>query len=202
LLIQSRLYFAIFPAWALLSGAGLDALWSLRAGGIRFGRLASALALFMFGLNTFAVGKDVILRDPLRYLLRLENSADYLQRNMGSYSAAMRVIDDLPAQSHVLFLWEARGFYCQPRCDSDEAIDRWFHDASLRDNALEMAEAWRAEGFTHMLIYNQGAEFIRAQDSRPGTNDWTLLDQTLALLPVERRIGGAYTLYRLPQNEP
>jgi len=199
LLIQSRLYFAIFPAWAALAGAGLDGIWALRAGGVRFGRLAGALAALMLAMNVFSTGADFIHRNPLAYVLRQEGEEQYLQRTMGAHAAAMRAIEELPKGSRVLMLWEGRGYYCQPRCDSDEVIDRWYHDSHLYPASQALIQAWVRQGYTHVLIFNLGADYVREQDPAGASMDWALLNTTLAGLTTEKEIGGrAYSLYRLP----
>jgi hypothetical protein len=200
LLIQSRLFFVVFPAWAMLAGCGMQALWDLKAGGIRFGRLAGALVIFFLGLNLSSTALDFVQRDPLAYILRFQDQSEYLQNRMGPYAAAMQAIESLPPGSRVLMLWEARGFYCQPRCNSDEVIDRWFHDSRTYGDENAIMRAWQMEGYTHMLLFNLGADFVRDDDPAGARMDWALLDRTLARLAVEQSIdGGVYTLYRIPQ---
>ena len=203
LLIQSRLFFVIFPAWAILAGAGMQNLWELRAGGVRFGRLAGALVIFLLGLNLSSTGLDFVQRDPVAYILRFQDKSEYLQKRIGPYAAAMQAIGSLAPGSRVLMLWEARGYYCQPRCDSDEVIDRWFHDSTTYHDQSAILRAWQEEGYTHLLLFNLGAEFVRDDDPAGARMDWALLDQILASLAVEQSIdGGDYTLYRIPLVSP
>ncbi len=56
LLNQSRLYFAFFPAWAVLGGAGFAAFGRLKITGIRFGRIAAALVLLVMFFAVFETG--------------------------------------------------------------------------------------------------------------------------------------------------
>ncbi len=56
LLIQSRLYFAMFPAWAVLGGIGLSAFDTLNVQGVRFGRLAAVLVVLVLGFSAFETG--------------------------------------------------------------------------------------------------------------------------------------------------
>jgi len=199
LLIQTRLFFIFFPAWAVLAGAGIDAIWNLKFSNIRFGFLIGVLTILMFGLNVFSLGKSFVSRNPALYILRLEDEQTYLLRNLGSYTRAMETIQGLPSNSHVLMLWEARGYYCQPRCDSDEIIDRWFHDSTKYTTSLSILQTWHNQGFTYMLINNQGKDFVRENDPAGKMINWSLLDTTLANLTIEKEIdGGVYTLYRLP----
>ncbi len=111
----------------------------------------------------------------------------------------METVQGLPANSHVLMLWETRGYYCQPRCDSDEVIDRWPHNSSIYTDSLSMLQTWHDQGYTDLLIYNAGEDFVRENDPEGETTNWPLLDLIVANLTVEKEIAnGAYTLYKLP----
>jgi 4-amino-4-deoxy-L-arabinose transferase-like glycosyltransferase len=199
LLIQTRLFFVFFPAWAVLAGAGIDAIWNLNLTGIRFRILIGVLAILMFGMNVFSLGESYVIQDPALYVLRLEDEQSYLLRNLGSYALAMETLQSLPGNSHVLLLWETRGYYCQPRCDSDEVIDRWFHDSSIYANSPAILKSWHDQGYTDLLIYNPGKAFILENDPEGKIINWSLLNSTLANLTVIKEIGGgAYTLYRIP----
>lgn len=200
LLIQTRLYFAIFPALAILAGAGIHAFWNLSSMGVRFGRLTWMLAMFMFGLNVFAFCSGMVTSiNPFSYLLQGEDRNSYLLRRLGGYMLAMQSVKTLPDHSQVLMLWEPRGYYCQPLCDSDEVLDRWSSDSSKYFDSPAVMHAWKNQGYSHILIFNTGKEFIRTEDPQGASINWALLDATLKDLTVEKQIqGGIYTLYRLP----
>jgi hypothetical protein len=200
LLIQTRLYFVFFPAWAVLAGAGMDAIWNLKSSHIRFGRLIGVLTVLMFGLSILSAGTSFVAQNPALYILRLEGEDNYLAGNLGSYAVAMEAIGALPNHSRVLMLWETRGYYCQPGCDSDEIIDRWHHDATLYATTKAIVQAWHDLGYTQLLVFNVGKDFVRKYDiPLEQTMHWALLDSTLTSLPVQEQIDeGAYTLYRIP----
>lgn len=196
LLIQSRLFFGIFPAWALLAGAGMDSIWNLRAMNIRFGRVAGALVILMFGFNLFASWTGFIARDPLAYVIRLEDEQKYLSRNMGTYASAIENIRALPAESRVLMLWEARGMGCWPRCDADEVIDHWYVEVRTYQTPERILASWQDKGYTHLLLFQAGADYIREREPRYATEDWHKLETLLSHLPPPT-IVGSYKLYTL-----
>lgn len=196
LLIQARLYFGIFPAWALLAGAGMEAVWKLRAMNIRFGRVAGVLVLLMLGFNLFATWTDFIARKPLGYVLRQETQQRYLVRNMGPYANVMETINELPPSSQVLMLWEARGYYCRPKCDADEVIDRWYNDINTYQTSEAVLQTWKEKGYSHLLLFQAGADFIRDSDPRYTDDQWKKLDTILEELPSPNFIGN-YALYSL-----
>ncbi len=200
LLLQTRLYLAFFPAWAVLAGAGFEAIGKLSSTTIRFGRLLKVLVVSMCGMTLFYLIGDFVHSNPALYVFRLEDEKTFLYRNMGAYAAAMDAVDSLPASAHVLMLWETRGYYCEPRCDPDEIIDRWFDDGHLNGTSQAVIQEWHQQGYTDLLIFNLGMEYVRTHDyPQEQKMHWSLLDSTLRSLTVEEQVAdGAYTLYHLP----
>jgi hypothetical protein len=114
LLLQTRLYFIIFPAWVLLAVAGYRSIAKINSHNIRFGRLANTLILLALLFNAFYTIKVIAATNPMVVILNLESHESYLIRNLGGYEIAMQAIQSLPGNSKVLMLWEARSFECQP----------------------------------------------------------------------------------------
>ena len=111
----------------------------------------------------------------------------------------MQMIKSLKGNPQVLMLWETRGFECQPKCDPDEIIGRWYHDWSIYQNSDSIIITWKDQGYTHVLLNRIGADFVRMYDSNaPGPEYWEGLQTTIeALIPVQENMGG-YELYQLP----
>jgi hypothetical protein len=198
LLHQTRLYFAMFPAWAILAGIGFDTLSKQTFLGIRFGRISSVLILLILGFNVFKTYVDFNAKNPVAVLLGSQTRETYLRSNLGAYAYAMEKINQLPPESKILMLWEARDFYCLPRCDGDEVIDRWYHDVHELKKPETILNTWRSEGYTHLLYYRAGAEFVRLDnaDNDPDFH-WEVLDTLLATLPQVGEVGDSYSLYLL-----
>jgi hypothetical protein len=199
-LVQTRLYFVFFPTWAVLAGAGMHAVQDLKVANLRFGLLVRALVLLMVALEVLSLAADFAARNPGLYVLRGEDSHSYLTRNLGPYSLAMQAIGDLPPRGRTLMLWETRGYYCLPQCDSDEVIDRWYHDATLHGSPDAIIKAWHDQGYTHLLVFDWGREYVQEHDyPQERTMHWSVLDATLRSLSIEKQIGeDAYTLYAIP----
>jgi hypothetical protein len=201
-LLQSRLYFALFPPLAVLAGAGYTALSQSALPGVRLGRIASVLVLLVLGLNVFELGIHTLNQGAFQHLLALRTSDAYLADNLGWYAPAMKELRELPADSRVLMLWETRSFYCWPACEPDETIDRWLRERYANGSASprtleEILHAWRQSGYTHLLFYRLGADFIRRQSTDYQPADWQALDDLLSRLSPVRDFGDAYTLYWL-----
>ena len=198
LLIQSRLYFAIFPAWALLSGAGFAALIKLKNATVRFDRIAVVLIIIVWSFSFLEIILYTHDLNPAGAILGIQTKEDYMIKNLGGYGRAVEVMQGLNPNSRVIMLWETRGLYCQPICDSDEVIDRWFHDVRIYLQPDKIISNWKSHGFTHMLLHNQGAKFIEANDERYTTNDWKTLENLRGQLVLLKSLNDIYFLYELP----
>jgi hypothetical protein len=195
LLSQTRLYAVFFPAFTVLSASGFGSISKLDIPDVRLGRVVSAVVLLVVGLNLVQIAVIVTRSGALDFLVGSLSSRDYLERNLGWYSPAMDAIRELPHGSKILMLWEPRGYYCIPNCDSDEVIDRWRVDFNRYKNESSILDAWREAGFSHLLFHNSGADFIRSDDDRYTQHEWDALDILLSKLPLEQEFGGVYTLY-------
>jgi hypothetical protein len=198
-LIQTRLYFVIFPAWAFLCAAGYLTISKIKTPGLRFGNIAAAFIVMALGFNTFATLTNFLASGAALAALTPEAHKAYLERNLGAYEVAMQEINQLPTHSQVLMLWETRGFACLPKCDSDEVIDRWPSDWTIYKNSQAILKAWKQAGYTHLLINQRGADFIKEYDRNgPTTESWDALNTLLTSLPLEKDIAGSYKIYTLP----
>jgi hypothetical protein len=197
LLLQTRLYFALFPAFAVLAGGGFAILARQKIPGLRLGRVAGALVTLVLALSALESGLHIIQQNSLRYLAAIENRNAYLEHNLGWYAPAVQAVKELPESTQVLLLFEPRSLYCLPGCQPDEVIDRWLADLDRLGDAQVVLADWRESGYTHLLYNQAGVEFLQTQDEHFDYVNWDALDTLLAGLPVTADFGGAYILYEL-----
>ncbi|MGB7538609.1 MAG: hypothetical protein WBM17_08735 [Anaerolineales bacterium] len=197
LLVQPRLYLPLFPGIALLSAYGFEGLWTIRLPGFRLGAAAAVMGALVLAVQLAGFGQSWIASGGAGYLTGSLTRTEYLERNLGWYIRAMDSTQALPEGSRVLMLWEPRGFYCGRVCSEDATLDRWYLAMRGGMTVEEVLARWRAEGWTHILLFDSGADFER--DSRPEyePSDWEALDRMRALLRVVERFGDGYTLYSL-----
>ncbi len=158
-LAHLRYLFPMFPALALAVSIGLASLKEALLYKIGRAVVLGALAISaVFSSLTFTAS------GAARVALGLEDEDDYLTRALGAHYLAMQQINALPRDARVLMLWEPRGFYCFPRCLPDDALDRWWHDRQLEEDPFRIAHRWRAEGITHVLIYEAGGRFLLREE--------------------------------------
>jgi hypothetical protein len=196
-LLQTRLYFAVFPAIVLLTGAGFLVFEDHNLPDLRINFIASALVSVALAFNLIQVGVFTLKQGAPQALLSLRTKEEYLGDNLGWFVPTMDGVRSLPAGSRVLMIWESRSFYCAPKCFPDEILDRWLRDLDVQEDPAKVLALWRQAGFSHLLYYRSGDEFLRHEDSRYLGIDWKGLDQLLAELPPPEEFGEAYELYRL-----
>jgi hypothetical protein len=197
LLVQTRLFVVLFPVWAFLAAAGFAYAIQVQVASVRLGRIALAIVLLFLSFNLFETFSEILPKRSLESNFGLLGHDDYLSRNLGDLYAASETVQQLPSGSRVVMLWETRSFYCAPVCDPDEVIDRWYHEARLHNTATEIQSAWLEQGYTHMLIWESGFEFVRDFDNAKfNQRDWLLLAELRETLGPGQQIG-SYTLYPL-----
>ncbi len=200
LLVQTRLFVVLFPIWCLLATAGFVQVTRLNAASIRFGRIALTLVLLFLTFNVLETFSDVLPKRSLEQNFGLLPGDEYLRRNLGDLYTVSMLIQQLPSEQRVLMLWETRGLYCVPRCEPDEIIDRWYQEVHLHPTAEKIRDAWLAQGYTHLLIWEAGFEFVRDYDNAKfKPSDWQKLEALRNMLGMPQRIG-SYTLYPLKKR--
>lgn len=198
-LAQTRLLFPVFPLLAFAGAVGLSDLAAddrlrVPAGVARF------VTAVVVGVMAAAYGVDVVRTNPLPVLAGFETEDSYLTRQLQAYYLTMEQINQLPADARVLFLWEARTYYCHRDCVPDSLINRWWHDQQTFGDPAAIAADWQEAGFTHVLIFEAGGRFLIEQEPYdPLTeDDWAALAdlREKALTPVWAELD-SYTLYEL-----
>jgi hypothetical protein len=159
----------------------------------RFVNIAVGLTLFLTAID---VGFLTLQINPLPYLLGQESRDDYLARRLGAYYAAMQEINErLPAEAKVVFLWEPRSYYCQVDCRPDSILDEFPHLVNQYGSAGGIAQAWQAEGVTHVLVHRSGLNLI-LQEAPEKIDQTVLSDPQACCWQKDFDIVGAYQLYR------
>jgi hypothetical protein len=197
-LTQPRLYMALFPGIALLSAYGFERLWGIRLAFLRLGAFAAVMTVLVMAVQAIGFARDWAAAGIPGYLAGSLSGKRYLEDNLGWYARAMEYCRSLPEGSRVLMLWEPRGLYCGGSCSEDATLDRWYLAMRSGKTADELVQTWRSEGWTHLLIFDAGAEFERAGRSEYLPADWDALERLRSLLPAAERFGDGYTLYTIP----
>ncbi len=217
-LAETRLLLPAFPLLCLAGAYGLHCLRAWDRKVLRLSRVVGGVVVLVLIVNLLTETHAFLAIRPLAPLFGLESRADYLGRRLGAHFAAMRRLNEqLPAESRTLFLWEPRGYYCRHPAQPDATLDALAQLRAGHSSASAALAALRAAGFTHLLLYRAGLEFLCQPTPRPPTldsllgqslpqqslypltdDDLRFLDDLLAQCRMVADLGGVYEIYRLP----
>jgi hypothetical protein len=205
-LFQTRLLLPCLTLVAPVMAFLLEHLDTLMPGTLSARRLAiTALGLSML-LHATAWTIQTTAVDPLPVLVGRETERAYLERNLGAHAVAMRNLAGLPPSARVLFLWEPRTYYSPRPAYPDAILDNWAHAVHQFGSARDAAQQWQSEGYTHILLYRRGLDFVMRTGLDPLT-PYTLSELKVLLGEYAERMEFAaepeYELYALrPAGAP
>lgn len=158
LLWQTRLLFPAFPLLAILAAEGWRRLSQLELPQISAQRFASLVIALVLGLSVVSHTLATVRDRPFEVLLGFEAREEFLARFLGPhYAMAAWINTNLPQNARIVSLWEPRAYYIDRRIEPDAILDRFAHLNFLyRGDADAIAEMWRREGFTHVLLFRAG----------------------------------------------
>jgi hypothetical protein len=198
---QPRLFLSVVPALALVGCAGAVALLGLSSATLRLAFIVNAAIVLVLALSALENAVYFAAHSPLGYLAGAQPASAYRADRLGWHQVALERVNALPAGSRILFLWEARSLGCEAhiRCLPDVVIDRWWYLQRQDLGAAGAVALWRAQGVTHVLLYDLGADFTRREGSDAyEPRDWAELEALPAQLSLVELIGGTYRLFALP----
>lgn len=161
LLMQTRLLFPAFPAFAILAAIAFERLRALDLPQFSLQRFTRLVVLLVLGLTALNYAIGFASSSALAYLVGAESRAAYLRRNLGDYGAALRFINTaLPRDARVLFLWEPRVYYAERAAQPDSILDAWTHWRWQHRDVDAIAAELRGRAYTHLLLNRAGLDFI------------------------------------------
>ncbi len=198
LLLQTRMMFPLLPIFAVLAGYGFHAASRLTLASVRVRRILTALVLMTLAFTTIEISLDTLRKGAPQAALAMTSQSDYLANNLGWFQPAMQAVQELPAGSRALMIYEPRSLYCLPVCQPDESLDRWRRDWMRFAEAGKIRQQWLREGFTHVLVFRSGVEFMQNNpDPKHPVESLRALNAFLNDLSAPQNFGGVYELYAL-----
>ena len=97
---------------------------------------------------------------PEQVLLGNESKAGFLSRMVRDYSGIEYVNDKLPDDAKVLFLWDARGYYCAKNCMADINQSEWVARVQRSGNIKEVSNQLQKENVTHLFFSKEDASYF------------------------------------------
>jgi hypothetical protein len=199
-MIQPRFLFPGLPPLAVLAAIAFNSLRSLQLNSFSVHRILGCLIALVLVLTIIQVGSDMLQNQNLRVLTGALSEEDYLYHRLAWYYAAISKINNLPEGSRVIFLFEPRSYHCPPqRCFPDGILDIWYHARRQGGTAVSIAQEWGEEGFTHVLLYNLGAQMLHdAENEMFIEEDWVELERLKIMqLTLIENFGDSHLLFEL-----
>lgn len=221
-LAQTRLLLPAFPLLCLAGAYGLGCLPHWDRPSLRLSRVVVGMVLLILIANLLSALVDLASIRPLAPLLGLESRSDYEVRRLGAYAVAMAALDEeLPAQARVLFFWEPRGYHAAREVQADPTLDNLSQLMQSHPDAAAAETALRSKGFSHILLYKAGLDFLRGPTPLPPTlmdffrqppstesmypirgEELDFLDELTARCVEVWQLDAIYRLYRLTGSVP
>jgi len=160
-LFQSRLFLPGFVVLVPLLSEVLVRLPALDRPTFSLVTFVRPLVGVVLVLNLASQTLDLLRVNPFGYLVGYESRPAYLERILGDHYRAMEQLEEMVAEDgRVLFLWEPRSYYSPRPAQPDAILDNWSHLIYLYGDEDRVAAHLRAEGFTHVLLYQWGLDFV------------------------------------------
>ena len=197
---QARLLFPALIPFAMPTALAWDSLKAFDTSNLRISFLINALIVVVLTLTVLDNAIFVLQRNPLAVALGAQTRERYIGRINPSYAALMSLMGNLPADAKVYSLFEPRT-YGLPRPTQPDAIIYNFADDAYRyKTSAEIIAHWKAQQYTHIVVYERGLDFMiqfGAAKFTPATQD--LLDETLRQLkPISQTPDQIYSVYEIP----
>jgi hypothetical protein len=182
LLMQTRLLFPAFPAFALLAALAYERLSAFDLPQFSLQRFARLVMLLVFGLTALGYAIGFASGGTFAYLVGVESREAYLARHLGAYGAALRFINtELPRDARIVFLWEPRSYYAARATQPDAILDAWTHLRWQYHDSATIAAELRARGYTHVLLHRAGLDYFLQSGYDPiSLDDVRALEELLA----------------------
>lgn len=197
---QTRLLFPALLPFAIPAALGWDALARLDTSNLRISFLFNAVVGIILALTVFESGVFTLQRNPLAVALGAQTREQYIARVNPPYAALAQLMNSLPANARLYSLFEPRSYDLPRSTYPDPILANFAHDLHLYKTPEAIIRQWKAQGFTHILVYEQGRQFMLennpAYQSAPLQN---ALSETLGLLQLTRQTpDGVYSIYQIP----
>ena len=197
---QARLLLPGLIPFAIPAALGWEALKSFNSSKFRISFFTNVVIAVVITLTLFDNGLFMLQRNPLAVALGAQSRLGYVGRVNPSYAALIQIMEGLPSNAYLYSLFEPRSYSLPRRIQPDAINYNFAHDLYLYKTPSEVIQHWKAQGYTHILIYERGLDFV-VHDSASGFTSATQesLSETLnGLELVTQTPDKVYSIYRIP----
>jgi len=197
---QARLLFPAIMAFSIPTALGWDAIQEADTSSLRISFIVNVLITIVITLTVFENGVFTLQRNPLAVIFGAQSREGYIKRVASSYAELIQNMDKLPANASVYSLFEPRSYGLPRSIQPDAIVSNFAHDLYLYKSPGEIINTWKREGYTHILVYERGRQFILESNTeylKPGLGD--ALTETLSRLQlVNQTPDQIYSIYKIP----
>ncbi|MFN8400658.1 MAG: glycosyltransferase family 39 protein [Anaerolineales bacterium] len=197
-LFQGRYLFPPLIPLAIPFAVGLNALFQIDISPLRISRIVRAMLAFTVFVNLINFSLHVVVRHPISVVLGITSRQVYVEERQPGYARAMKLVNELPENANVYFLFEPRSYGFTRNVQPDGLNQNFSHDLWLYKTPKKMVDIWKRQGYTHILLAKDGATFIF--ESNPmELKEEAMLEQVERMLVFLRETkSGEYILYGIP----
>ena len=197
---QTRLLYPALIPFALPTALGWRAVKKLDTPTLRISFIVNLIVASVVLVTLADTALYVVKRNPLAYALGLETRADYLAKTIPHYAQAIELVAQTPEEAQIYSILEPRSYYLPREVQIDAILGNLGHDLYLYGSPEAVVQSWKEAGYTHVLFYRLGADFLAENDPRlfpPEQQDAmdTIIRDYLDLAGTTPN--GAYELYRI-----
>ena len=185
---QSRLLFPGLMLLAPLMALAWEKISLLDSPKLKVSFILRVLIIGSMLINLLDFGLFVLVRNPLAVSLGIVNRQEYFDKIQPNYADALKLVNTTPDDSRIYFLFEPRSYQMPRFVMADPINTNLAHDFYLFETPDKIVQAWRSEGYTHVLYQHAGEGLIENPEDT---------SRLFALLEIVEQTPNT-TLYHIP----
>ncbi|HKG53703.1 MAG TPA: hypothetical protein VKB04_05545, partial [Anaerolineales bacterium] len=197
---QARLLLPGLMPFAIPTALGWEMLKSFDSSRFRISFFSNVIIAVVIALTVFDNTMFVLQRNPLAIAFGAQSRAGYIARVNPSYAALMKAMDELPGDAYIYSLFEPRSYSLSRRIQPDAINYNFSQDLFLYKTPAEIIRHWKTQGYTHIMIYERGLDFVVNEpvgQFTPTTRE-ALYETIKNLKLVNQTPDKVYSIYRIP----
>lgn len=191
---QARLLLPGLIPLAIPMGFGMALLSDLDLPRLRISFISALITGVVIIITIIDNSLLLLVRRPWDYALGIETRERYFERIQPQYTEAAQIVNSLPKNSFVYFLFEPRSYNMLRKVQPDPINSNVLHDYYLYGKPTAIINEWKKVGYTHVLFRASEAEAY-TDDNIP---DWVAATHQLTQHLVLLRQTKHYKLYSIP----
>ncbi|HEY3477249.1 MAG TPA: glycosyltransferase family 39 protein, partial [Anaerolineales bacterium] len=201
MLWQVRFFYPALIPLAIPTALGWHALARLDSSQLRISFLMNTLAAVVVTSTILDNGIFVLQRNPLSVAFGAQSRERYIERTNPSYGALIQIMENLPPDARVYSLYEPRSYALPRATQPDLALYNLAHDLFLYDTPDAIIQEWKVRGYSHVLVYERGAELVFSSDTENNEVENTLDEVREKMRLVSQTPDKVYSMYQIPEPD-